>query len=84
MKKLTELQEKMIMKIAESEYNAVDGAEPESHIEAYTWLECVIESQQDNGVFVSLQNVGMVYNEGIGKEGTAHLTEKGFKYYQSI
>lgn len=84
MNKLTELQEKMIVKIAESEFNGVDGAEPESDIEAFTWLDCAIECQQDNGVFVSLQNIEMVYNEGTGREGTARLTEKGFKYYQSI
>lgn len=83
MKKLTELQEKMIMKIAESEFNGVDGAEPESHIEAFTWLDCPIECHQDNGVFVSLQNIEMVYNEGTGREGTARLTEKGFRYYKA-
>lgn len=84
MKKLTQLQEQMIVKIAESEFNAVDGAKPERHDEAYTWLDCVIESQQDNGVFVSLNNIGMVYNCNTGSDGTAHLTEKGFSYYQSI
>lgn len=84
MKKLTELQEKMIVKIAESEFNPLNGGQPQNHDDAHTWLDCVIESQQDNGVFVSLQNIDMVYNNGTGRDGTAHLTEKGFEYYKSL
>jgi len=80
----TELQTKMIVAIAESEYNGVDGNIPETKEDAYTWAEMIIETSQDKGVFTSMLNAELVWHYQDGKDSTCGLTEKGFSEYQRI
>lgn len=80
----TELQAKMIVAIAESEFNGVGGNIPEIKEDAHTWAEMVIETAQDKGVFTSMLNADLVWHSPDGKDSICGLTEKGFLEYQRI
>lgn len=81
---MTKLQEKMIKKIALSEYTPVNGAVPEKRRDTETWLDMIIETYQDRGVYVSLKNAGLVWNSGRGSEAVCGLTDKGFEFFKNI
>jgi hypothetical protein len=82
---MTPLQEKMIFAIAESDYNTANG-KPESASETLTYLDMVVETQQDKGVAVSLVNVGLIgmSPECKGDGGSIWLTEPGFSEYRKL
>ena len=80
----TELQTKMLVAIAESEFNAVGGDIPKNKEDAQTWAEMVIETAQDKGVFTSMLNADLVYHVQDGKDSICGLTAKGFEEYQRI
>lgn len=81
---VTELQAKMLRKIALDDYTPLNGAEPESHEDTSTWAEMIIESPQDKGVFTSLMNAGLVWRAEDGKDSTVGLTEAGFEAYKNL
>jgi glycine cleavage system H lipoate-binding protein len=76
---MTELQKRMIIKIATDDYTPINGAVPTCREDAETWLEMIVETPEDKGVFVSLKNAGMIWNDGGGKEAVIGLTDKGFE-----
>lgn len=82
--KVTDLQAAMILKIASSEYNGVDGEKLEEASDSQTWADCIIESAQDKGVFTSLLNSEMVYHIPDGRDSVVGLTEKGFKCWKLL
>ena len=79
----TTLQAAMLTKIARDELTCRNGAEPDSHGEAVTFADVVIETQEDKGVFTSLQNAGHVWHSGKGRDAQVGLTESGFRAYKS-
>ena len=80
---VTPLQADMLRRIARSEYSPLNGAEPEQVEDATTWTAEVIESAQDQGVWTSLLNAGLIRGMG-GQEGSTSLTEAGFTAYKSL
>lgn len=80
----TELQKKMLIKIATSEFTSINGAEPECADDAITWLNVIVETPQDKGVFVSLKNAGLIFSYGTGRDAEVGLTEEGFQEYKNI
>ncbi len=82
---MTPLQEKMMNKIALSEYTSVNGNEPSSPNETITWAEMIIETPEDKGVFTSLLNQGLVFHTGGHKQdAVVGLTIKGFGVFQDL
>lgn len=79
---MTDLQVKMIKKIALDEYTPVNGSIPKVVEDATTWQEMIVESPQDKGVFTSLLNARMVWSSGRGKDAVCGLTDKGLSEFQ--
>jgi hypothetical protein len=80
----TPLQQAMLIKIAESEYTALNGAPPTKAEDADTWADCVIESAEDKGTFTSMLNAGLVLHYGKGRDAFVGLTEAGFNAYLKL
>ena len=80
---VTTLQADMLRRIARSEYSPVNGSEPERVEDATTWTQEVINSAQDQGVWTSLFNAGLIDGMG-GREGSTSLTGSGFAAYKSL
>lgn len=80
---MTDLQIKMMNKLAHSEYTSVNGAKPESADETTTWAFDVIESKADGGVFTSLQKLGYVWFQKDTDEDMAGMTDEGFAVWKS-
>ncbi len=78
---MNKLQEQMLTKIAINEYNAIDGAEPESHEDTMVCLDSVIESPLDKVVVTSLQKQGMVLILEDEGSSAIKLTPKGFNIF---
>ena len=93
---MTRLQNEMLTKIAESEYNQLNGDIPETLDEVgEIWASEIIETQADKGTFTSLLNVGCVgHNMDSGtminadgdamSDATVWLTENGFNAYKEF
>ena len=80
---VTPLQADMLRRIARSEHSPLNGTEPERAEDATTWTGEIIESAQDQGVWTSLLNAGLISGTG-GREGSTSLTSAGFAAYKSI
>lgn len=80
----TELQSKMLVKIAEDECTPVNGARPTCREDAGTFANCVIDDAEDRGVVRSLVNAGLVNHYGTGREAVVGLTDAGFAEYNRI
>jgi hypothetical protein len=80
----TELQAKMLKAIATNELTPLNGAEPNSHEDATTYADMVIEDAQDKGVFTSLLNAELVWHSGKGRDAVVGLTAKGFAEYKNL
>jgi hypothetical protein len=75
----------MINKIAYDEFTPVNGAEPQSADDAETWGKSIIETNQDRGVFTSLQHIDYVWRLGGPKrDAVVGLTEKGFAAFKQL
>lgn len=81
---VTPLQAAMLIKIAKSEFNAVDGNIPNTVEDSNTWAEMIIETAQDKGVFTSLLNVGLVFHFNDGKDSTVQLSVKGLNIVKEL
>ena len=79
---MTDLQLKMIKKIALDEYTPINGATPTRKEDAETWQEMVIETPEDKGVFTSLLVAGLVWSNGRGKGAACGLNAAGFAAFQ--
>lgn len=82
----TPLQNKMLKNIALSEFQPLNGREPESFQDTdWVWAEMIIETQQDKGTFASLVNAGLAEHNGADdEEACIRLTEAGFNAYKSL
>lgn len=82
---MTTLQTKMVIKIAESEYTQVNGRVPTNLGEiGSVWANVIIEDAEDKGVFTSLLKENFVWHDKCGRDSGCGLTEKGFKFYQTL
>lgn len=84
---ITELQMLMIVKIAESEFTCVDGAKPKTVEETVTWMNVIVETNQDKGVAVSLDNkklIDMIVYPNDPRSNLISLTETGLEIYNKI
>lgn len=81
---MTDLQKKMLIKIARSEYTSINGSEPNNYYETETWANVIIESAQDKGVFTSLVNADLAIYLGYGEDAGVRLTKSGFDAYKKI
>jgi hypothetical protein len=83
---LTINQANMINSIAFSEYQPVNGEQPESFDQTdWIWADCVIETSADKGTFTSLVNEGLAEHNGHkGQDACVRLTERGFKVFQAF
>lgn len=79
---ITELEKKMLAKIARSEYTPINGAEPDRYQDCETWADIALESKEDGGVFSSLVKKGLASHSGSGKDAGVYLTEQGFVAYK--
>lgn len=79
----TKLMLDMLKKIARNELTCVNGAEPENIRETETWADCIIETDQDKGVFTSLLNANLATHGGKGRDAVVALTEEGLAVYRS-
>ncbi len=81
MKKVTELQYSMLVKIIEDDFtwnngDAIANLE-EGEDACMTYVEMIIESAQDRGTFTSLQNAGLVARHNAGtRDDLCWLTEE--------
>lgn len=75
----TVLQTKMLHAIATSEFNGVNGGIPDDRFDAFTWINIVVNTPEDKGVFASLINAGLVASNG----ETVELTDAGFEVFQA-
>ena len=80
----TELQRKMIVRIAEDLHTPCNGARPACRADTATWANTVIEDAEDRGVVRSLVNAGLVIHSGKGEDAIVYLTEAGFAEYNRI
>jgi hypothetical protein len=80
----TELQNKMLSKIAECEFQPTNGSAPASFSELdWVWADVIIEDAEDKGVFTSLVNAGLAEHSGNrGRDAGVRLTEAGFNAYR--
>jgi len=83
---ITKLQANMIRKIAESEYNILNGRAPSTLDDVgEIWASAIIMTAEDKGVFTSLLNAGLVHHWGAGSsDAVVQLSEAGFSAYKSI
>ena len=81
---MTDLQAKMIRKIALDDYTPLNGAVPTKAEDATTWANTEIDDAEDRGVVRSLVNAGLAYHDGIGRDSVVGLTEAGFKAFQDL
>lgn len=79
---VTPLQAKMLVKIAESEFNNMDGGVPvELEDVGSIWADVIIENAEDKGTFTSLMNAGLAGRAGKGRDTVVWLTQAGFDAY---
>lgn len=90
---LTDLQKKMMIAIARSEFTVVNGAEPQTIDDVgEVWTNVIVESLRDankeeittkvaRGVWTSLLNAGLIDGYG-GRDGGTWFTEAGWEVYQ--
>jgi len=84
---ITPLEFAMIVKIAHSEYNAVNGRSPKSSYDTDTYINMVVETQEDKGVLSSLIKKELVYSTVVktgSDDNTCMLSETGFQMYLEI
>lgn len=81
---LSKSQKRMLVKIARSPYTCMDGGMPFEASDTLTWADTVIENVEDETVFDYMMILGLVIQEGIGKDSRIRLTEDGFKEFQEI
>lgn len=83
---MTPLQAQMLREISLSDLTEVNGREPDTLQDiGWVWADTVITDAQDRGVFLSLQQAGLVVHSG-GPAGDAGvtLTEAGFRAYKAL
>jgi hypothetical protein len=81
---MTDLQNKMLIEIAHSDYSPTNSVPPKDFSETgEIWLNCVVNTPKEKGVLTSLINAGMVVTfVGASKQdNTVSLTEAGFAAY---
>lgn len=82
---LTELQKKMIIRIAEDQFGPTNGS-PKCAEDTATFM--VVETPEDKGVFTSLKRIGLVWFQSESKKGendeACGLTEAGWQKYIEI
>ena len=81
----TPLQHAMLAEIARSEYQPLNGREPETFEDTdWVWAQFIIERRQDKGTFTSLLNAGLVEHNGHPdrEEACVRLTKAGFDAYK--
>ena len=82
---MTLLQERMIARIALSEFTVVNGTHPETYDEAsVVWADVIIDTPADKGTFTSLLNAGLAWHEGTGRDALVRLTEAGYAEYLRV
>lgn len=84
---LTELQMMMLVKIAESEFTCIDGGIPDTVEETVTWMNVIVETNQDKGVAVSLNNkdlIIMTVYDNDPRSNLISLSELGLEMYKKI
>ena len=81
----TKLQTEMLTAIARSEFQPINGAEPDSFDDlGWVWAEMIVETSQDKGTFASLVNAGLAQHNGsTGDDACVRLTLEGFQVYKS-
>lgn len=82
MEKITELEQDMILRIAENDYQYDTPVVPS---DTNVWTNVIVSTPQDKGVFSSLIKKALVehtayYSEG-NPDNTIQLTKAGFEYY---
>ena len=83
----TELQQWMLARIAENEFQPTNGREPETFDDTdWVWTVMIIENQQDKGIFTSLLNAGLAEHNGHhnSTDSAVRLTKAGFEAYKAI
>jgi hypothetical protein len=85
---MTDLQNAMLKEIARSDYTAVNGKEPECVDDiGEVWVNVVIRTAEDKGVFTSLINAGLAVHLPDPEhraDSTLSLTQAGFDAYKAI
>ena len=83
---LTINQANMINAIAFSEFQPLNGGEPEKFEDTdWIWAEFIIETSSDKGTFTSLVNAGLVEHNGHDdQDACVRLTERGFQVFRSF
>jgi hypothetical protein len=89
MKKVTELQYKMLSKIIEDDYTSSNGnaleALEEGSYGCYTYVNQIIESSQDRGTATSLMNAKLVDRHNAGtREDCIWLTNAGVELMREL
>lgn len=82
----TELQTKMIRKIALNEFQPnLNGAMPSEFSQLdWVWADEVIENAADKGTFTSLINAGLAEHDGNeGRDACVRLTQSGYAAFVS-
>jgi len=79
---LTELEQKMLKKIASSVYSESHG-KPQQAADTSTFIWDVIESPEDRGVVTSIKKKGLVEitKQENPDDNSIRLTESGFRMY---
>jgi hypothetical protein len=80
----TQLQLSMLRAIPRSDYQPLNGRDPETFEDTdWVWADGIIETQQDKGTFASLVNAGWAEHNGHDEEDACvRLTRAGFEEYK--
>lgn len=83
---VTELERKMIAKIALNEFTYVNGEYPETLADIYwVWANMVIETSADKGVFSSLVKKNIAKHDGgTGRDACVSLTQEGLDLFKTF
>jgi hypothetical protein len=84
MKKPTELQYNLLVKMLEDDFTNFNGdakalLESNDPNESTTWASGVLETAQDKGTFTSLLNADLVWHTSEGRESKVGFTASGFE-----
>ena len=81
---LTTLELALLVAIAESERNAVNGDIPQNSDETMGWAAAVLETRSDGGIASSLIKKGFVVVQKDSDGDIIFLTDAGFDLYASL
>jgi hypothetical protein len=84
---MTDLQNKMLTKIALNDMTSVNGRRPETLGDVGdVWADCVIENAEDKGTFTSLLNAEMVniFTYKNKRDNTVTLTQAGLDAFLAL